>query len=762
METEKMASRPPGTIMAEVETDGKVAEPKILPNDNSASSELGFIDDGEAKEILPFEADDSPFPEVRAVVPAADDPTLPVNTVRMWFIGIIFTIIGSGLNQFFNLRQPSVTISALVAQLLAYPVGCAWAKFMPLGILNPNRNFNIKEHALVTIMANVSFGSAAATQVIEAMVKFYGLPSQGGFEILFVITTQLFGFGLAGVSYRWLVFPATMVWPQVLSNAALLTTLHSRSNAVADGWKISRLRFFLYVFIGGSIWYFVPGFLFKGLSTFSFICWIVPNNVVVNQLFGQTTGLGMSLLTFDWAQVVYANQSPLLVPFWAGMNVMGGFAFFFWLICPILYYTNTWYSAYLPLMNSATFDNTGSTYNTSRIMNADGTVNQQAYREYSPMFLPAAYALTYGLAFANLTGIFVYIGLYHGKGILSNWKGTEKKDIHARLIEAYKKVPWWWFAAITVLMFVLSIVTNEVWHTGLPVWAVFVSFVLPVIYFIPVGIIKGVTNISTNQLNLITEFIGGYALLGKPVANMAFKFYGYVAVSQGLEFVADMKLAHYLHIAPRAVFLAQGIATLVGAIVQTGVTVFMITRIKGICASKDNNGYSCPHGEVTYSSSLIWGALGPGRNFSPGQLYGKLLWFFLVGPLAVLATWLLSRRWKFFNYVSWPVIFGAMGLVPPATGVNFSSWWVVNVLFNGLLKRRKPAWWTKYNYVLSAALDSGVAVSTIIIFFCIILPGGTLTWWGNTVYSQTADGQGTPWKSLPARGYFGPAKGTWE
>lgn len=70
-----------------------------------------------------------------------------------------------------------------------------------------------------------------------------------------------------------------------------------------------------------------------------------------------------------------------------------------------------------------------------------------------------------------------------------------------------------------------------------------------------------------------------------------------------------MKLAHYLHIAPRIVFLAQGTATLVGAIVQTGVTVFMITRIKGVCSSssKENNGYSCPHGEVTYSSSLIWG-----------------------------------------------------------------------------------------------------------------------------------------------------------
>lgn len=91
------------------------------------------------------------------------------------------------------------------------------------------------------------------------------------------------------------------------------------------------------------------------------------------------------------------------------------------------------------------------------------------------------------------------------------------------------------------------------------------------------------------------------------------------------------------------------------------------------------------------------GALGPGRNFSPGQIYGNLLWFFLVGPVVVVITWLIGRRWKTMNYLSWPVAFGAMSLVPPATGISFSSWWVVNVVFNGWLKFRKPAWWSKYS-----------------------------------------------------------------
>lgn len=34
-------------------------------------------------------ADTSPFPAVRAVVPETDDPAMPVNTLRAWFLGIV-------------------------------------------------------------------------------------------------------------------------------------------------------------------------------------------------------------------------------------------------------------------------------------------------------------------------------------------------------------------------------------------------------------------------------------------------------------------------------------------------------------------------------------------------------------------------------------------------------------------------------------------------------------------------------------------------
>lgn len=45
--------------------------------------------------MLDYDADDSPYPEVRAVVSPTDDPSMPINTARMWIIGIIFTIVSS-------------------------------------------------------------------------------------------------------------------------------------------------------------------------------------------------------------------------------------------------------------------------------------------------------------------------------------------------------------------------------------------------------------------------------------------------------------------------------------------------------------------------------------------------------------------------------------------------------------------------------------------------------------------------------------------
>lgn len=51
------------------------------------------------------------------------------------------------------------------------------------------------------------------------------------------------------------------------------------------------------------------------------------------------SGLGMGVLTFDWNQISYIG-SPLMVPWWAEVHIFVGFVFFYWILCPLMYYNN--------------------------------------------------------------------------------------------------------------------------------------------------------------------------------------------------------------------------------------------------------------------------------------------------------------------------------------------------------------------------------------------------------------------------------------
>ena len=65
----------------------------------------------------------------------------------------------------------------------------------------------------------------------------------------------------------------------------------------------------------------------------------------------------------------------------------------------------------------------------------------------------------------------------------------------------------------------------------------------------------------------------------------------------------------------------------------------------------------------------------------------------------------------------------------------------------------------RYNYILSAGLDTGVAIALIVIFFALQLPKNStifLNWWGNTVWMNTLDALGAPFITLQPGETFGP------
>jgi len=116
-------------------------------------------------------------------------------------------IVGASMNTLFSLRAPSIGLGALIAQIIAWPMGHAWAKIMPnrqfktLGVdwnLNPGP-FNTKEHSIIAVMASVSFGAAYATDILLAQIAFCERDFSILFQLLLVISTQSIGYGIDGM-----------------------------------------------------------------------------------------------------------------------------------------------------------------------------------------------------------------------------------------------------------------------------------------------------------------------------------------------------------------------------------------------------------------------------------------------------------------------------------------------------------------------------------------------------------------------------------
>ncbi len=79
---------------------------------------------------------------------------------------------------------------------------------------------------------------------------------------------------------------------------------------------------------------------------------------------------------------------------------------------PVVYFlwavTNAFNSAYFPVSAFNAWDNTGAFYNASAIVSPDGIFDEQAYANYSPLFMSITLVMTYGAAFGAFTSVLVH------------------------------------------------------------------------------------------------------------------------------------------------------------------------------------------------------------------------------------------------------------------------------------------------------------------------------------------------------------------
>ncbi|CAI9116104.1 OLC1v1017172C1 [Oldenlandia corymbosa var. corymbosa] len=705
----------------------------------------------------------SPIEQVRLTVPITDDPSIPVWTFRMWVMGIISCTLLSFLNQFFAYRKEPLTITQITVVVATLPIGRFMAAMLPTTqfhipgfgsrkfSLNPDP-FNMKEHVLISIFANAGAafggGSAYAVGIVNIIIAFYRRKISFFAAWLLITTTQVLGYGWAGLLRKYVVEPAHMWWPSTLVQISLFKALHRRDDEDEDeetrtrtSRKMSRPKFFSIALICSFLWYLIPGYFFQTLSTISWVCWAFPKSVTAQQLGSGLNGLGLGAFTLDWTTVASFLGSPLITPFFAIANVCVGYLVIIYIVIPVSYWgLNVYNAKNFPIFSSDLFTSDGQSYEITDIVNDQFQLDKDKYNEHGRVNLSTFFALTYGFGFATIAATITHVGLFYGKEIYQRYRASSKGkvDIHTRLMRNYKDIPAMWFYVLLGVTLTIGLILTTVLNhqIQMPYWGLIFAAFIAFLFTLPISIITATTN-QTPGLNIITEYIMGIIYPGKPIANVCFKTYGYMSMNQAISFLGDFKLGHYMKIPPRSMFLVQFIGTLIAGTVNLSVAWWLLHSVQDICHQPkgSNSPWTCPGDRVFFDASVIWGLVGPRRIFGNQGNYKELNWFFLGGLLGPVIVYLLHRAFpeqRWIKLINLPVLLGATAAMPPASSLNYNSWILVGTIFNFFVFRYRKKWWKKYNYILSAALDAGVAFMAVLLYFSVGMEDRKIKWWGTT------------------------------
>jgi len=297
--------------------------------------------------------------------PQHDCPYLPNVLHRNWFdlfrrrsrssefdFSLVLSLDRPGSDslsrsQIFYFRPQTVYVSQLFLQIIAYILGKAWAVAMPAAhrgkiwrFLNPG-DFTLKEHVAILVMSSTAAHSAEAISVFAANEReftvsllplralyetdtlpsprlvYYNITPNYGVAIFTLLGSQLFGYGLAGLTRSFTVFPTYIVYPNLVPTVNLFDALHRDKD---EGMQKKRLKFFWIVFIAIFCWEWIPEFVAPTLTGISIFCLAKRDSAWFTRIFGGSNGnegLGMFSICLDWAYIGSGGGSlgALFTPF---------------------------------------------------------------------------------------------------------------------------------------------------------------------------------------------------------------------------------------------------------------------------------------------------------------------------------------------------------------------------------------------------------------------------------------------------------------
>ncbi|RUS22850.1 oligopeptide transporter protein [Endogone sp. FLAS-F59071] len=728
---------------------------------------------------------------VREIVSFKDDPTELTLTFRFFLLSTVFSALGAFITQLSWFRTTSAPFSIFFVQVVSHWIGQWLAVILPdrewnlLGwkfnlvsllqvhpksfsptieltkmyFQNPGP-FSLKEHVLIVLAVSSGSQNNLGEIAIATADIFYKQMYEPVAAIVFMICAILLSYSLAVIPRSFLIHAPEFIWPQALMQTQLFHTLRQDTNDKKTSSK--QLRVFLFVAAGIYFWEFLPEYVFPFLSSLAILCWFAPHNPTVKFVGSGLGGMGFLNFTLDWSNV---TSSITLMPWWTQVITFVAFVVSMWILAPIVYFNKLWNADKIPIFSQSlclldhipadefqkVFLQNGTTYPVLKLITPENTFNETAYAEYGPPIVSSYFMWTIFFSYASYVSAIISIMLFAGPKLIGtarefiNKEKKPYKDLLNKLQSAYPEVPYWWWGALFLVSFVSILFCILFGGLYMPWWTFVIAVVVAAIIVTPMAYIYAISNYQV-QVGVFNELVFGYMAPGlHPLASLFYRVIAAETWYRAQTILQDMKLGHYCHIPPRAVFFSQVFAkyiycisgTFIGAPIEYAVIRWVVDTKRPYL----DGTLSDPLGQYTgqsaksyYNTSIQYGLVGPARLFA-SAIYSPLLWGFLVGAVAPAIIYALHRTFPKARFDLWntTIFFGAMSTWYGNISTGPLSSFIGGFICQFYFFRYRHETWRKYNYLIGAALDTGfnLAVLSIFIFFSSARQIKMPSWWGN-------------------------------
>jgi hypothetical protein len=161
--------------------------------------------------------------------------------------------------------------------------------------------------------------------------------------------------------------------------------------------------------------------------------------------------------------------------------------------------------------------------------------------------------------------------------------------------------------------------------------------------------------------------------------------------------------------------------TLVGSVTAFILMTSITTNQRDILLSVEGTNIWSGQGVQSFNSQAIaWGGFAKAL-FSVGSRYQWVTLAFLIGFLLPIPFWIGHKffpKWR-LDYFNLALISNYIGLLNVGINSVTMPWFVIGGFSQFYLRRYRPNWFIKYNYILSAAMDGGTQVLVFILSFAV-------------------------------------------